>query len=254
MRISIIGSGNTAFALAGSLHKAGFRLEEIIGRNRTATRKLAALADARPVYNISHASDAASLFFICVRDEAIGSIADSLDVSPQYIVHTSGATDIQSLSRFKSPGIFYPVNTLTSSSPLIPAGTSIAVESPDRKLLATLKKIAKGIQCIPYDMNSASRLIVHLSAVFANNFTNSLYQVSYDLLKSNDLDPRILFPLIRSTAANAVVAEPATVQTGPAVRNDIITMKKHLGLIGDAQVRKAYKLLSSLILQQQADR
>src|SRR5690606_15948426 len=82
---------------------------------------------------------------------------------------------------------------------------------------------------------SQQRLALHVSAVFANNFTNALYQIAYDILKQADLDFELIIPLIRETAEKIQNHVPEQVQTGPAIRNDGKTINTHLQFLSDRE-------------------
>ena len=64
------------------------------------------------------------------------------------------------------------------------------------------------------------------------------HHLSFDLLK----------PLIMETAEKVQGALPVDVQTGPALRNDEVTMQRHLDLIKDAPtLTQVYETLSNSI-------
>jgi len=59
-----------------------------------------------------------------------------------------------------------------------------------------------------------------------------------------------LRPLILETAQKVQQQLPASVQTGPAVRNDQITMAAHLQMLeGQPQLQEMYGLLSQGIIK-----
>ena len=45
------------------------------------------------------------------------------------------------------------------------------------------------------------------------------------------LDPKIILPLVSETANKLVQLRPIEAQTGPAIRKDMVTIKKHLHLL-----------------------
>ena len=101
-------------------------------------------------------------------------------------------------------------------------------------------------------MNSKNRFAVHVAAVFANNFVNSLYQASYDILEKNNLSFDIIKPLLETTLNNALLNKPQLVQTGPAKRNDQLTIKHHLAFLKkNPDLKNIYSQLNKLIIKQQ---
>ena len=249
MNITIIGSGNVGSALALSLNKSGHRLVEIAGRNKRSVTALAKKVKSVPVTDLKKLSPA-DLFIICVFDQNIAAAASQIPFTDIPVVHTSGATSMEVLKRFKSCGVLYPVNTITKGA-ISFAGTPFCINSNSSKLTGLLKSIVKDLQGKASIITDRQRFIIHLAAVFANNFSNALFQSAYTLLQKEKLPFSILQPLIETTVANIKTNKPAAIQTGPALRGDAATMKKHLQLLEkDAELKKVYRILSALILKQ----
>ncbi len=93
--------------------------------------------------------------------------------------------------------------------------------------------------------DSTQRQSSHVT--FPTTFTPSRAK----LLEKEGLDFGILGPLVLETAAKAVATDnPAAVQTGPAVRGDTVTMRRHEAILArenDERYNKIYKLLSESI-------
>ena len=249
MNITIIGSGNVGSALALSLSKSGHRIMEIGGRNKKTVAALAKKVKASTVTDLKKISPV-DLIIICVNDQQLVDVAATIPFTTIPVVHTSGATSINVLKRFKICGVLYPVNTITKDHTSF-AGTPFCIDSNSTKLTSSLKLVVKDLQGKASIITDRQRFIIHLAAVFANNFSNALFQSAYDLLKKEKLSFSLLQPLIETTVANIKTNNPVTVQTGPALRGDTVTMKKHLQLLEkDAELKKVYQLLSALILKQ----
>jgi hypothetical protein len=89
---------------------------------------------------------------------------------------------------------------------------------------------------------------LHLSAVLVNNFSNHLYTLAKDYCAQQELDFRLLFPLIKETADRLEAGDPTGWQTGPAVRNDEATMQQHLQLLeSNPTLANIYQLFSESI-------
>ena len=87
---------------------------------------------------------------------------------------------------------------------------------------------------------------MHTAAVFVNNFTNHLFKNGKDICNTYNIPFEILHPLIFETAEKIKYLSPVQAQTGPAIRNDEITIKNHLNLLDENQ-QKIYKLLTKSI-------
>ncbi len=101
--------------------------------------------------------------------------------------------------------------------------------------------------CIVAD--SKTRKALHVSAIFACNFTNHLYAVSSSILKDHNLSFDYLKPLIKETVDKAMLMEPKQAQTGPAVRNDFLIIREHKKFLNyKKQYKRLYKNLSESII------
>ena len=126
----------------------------------------------------------------------------------------------------------------------------MCIESKDAALGKTLQELAQTISNKVYFIDSAKRKTLHLAAVFACNFPNYLYNIAQQLLAKQEIDFELLRPLILETAEKVQQSLPADVQTGPAIRNDEITMRNHLQLLNDEpQLQQLYTLLSQGIIK-----
>jgi len=68
------------------------------------------------------------------------------------------------------------------------------------------------------------------------------------MLNKNNLDLKLLLPLLKQTLKKLDTLSPKEAQTGPAIRNDLITMSKHLKLLADEpELKDIYEALSESI-------
>jgi hypothetical protein len=73
--------------------------------------------------------------------------------------------------------------------------------------------------------------------------------LAHTLLTKHHTDPLLLAPLIRETTRKALQSEdPGTVQTGPAIRGDEVTIKKHLEILQESpEWKEIYAMISRSI-------
>jgi predicted short-subunit dehydrogenase-like oxidoreductase (DUF2520 family) len=119
-------------------------------------------------------------------------------------------------------------------------------QTSEKKLTAFAETLTNKI----FQVNSYQRKIIHLSAIFAGNFTNFMYAVAEDLLTENNLPMDLILPIIRKTASNARHGNIFGLQTGPAIREDITTLEAHLDFLSDKQgFRDIYQIISENIIK-----
>ena len=99
-----------------------------------------------------------------------------------------------------------------------------------------------------YEIDDQQRTILHVAAVFVNNFSNRLFQIAEEILEKEQLDFELLKPLLLETARKAVDHTPSKMQTGPAIRGDWATIERHLAYLKEhPQHRELYHMLSRSI-------
>lgn len=239
----IIGSGNVAAILGKALSDAGVRITAVYSRNKEHASSLAKILET-DVLNDAHIPEGTDLVLIAVSDEAIPLVSAGLSTSA-LVVHTSGSTDMQVLKHHPKHGVFYPLQSLSKDKKISLANIPLLIEANDTDSLEALKNIASRISSDVTEVTSAQRKIVHLAAVFANNFTNHLYVIAKQLLEDHKLSFDLMKPLIKNTAEKVMQSDPYDMQTGPALRNDTRTIQAHLELLKSfPDYRQLYEILS----------
>jgi predicted short-subunit dehydrogenase-like oxidoreductase (DUF2520 family) len=115
-------------------------------------------------------------------------------------------------------------------------------------VLTELQTIALSISNNCHLASSEQRIKLHVAAVFACNFGNYFYTLSSNLLENEGLPFDVLKPLIEETAHKIIHLHPYDAQTGPARRNDTDTMKKHLDMLKDENLKVLYQNISERII------
>ena len=249
MKVAIIGSGNVATHLANALVSANVEVNEIWSYQYKNAKLLADAIGAKAIDPISAIDLSADICLIAIKDDHVAEIATQLKGFKGIVAHTSGAVDLTVFEGISiNYGVFYPLQTFSKSKDVSFETIPICLEANNEDTLLNLKKLALKLSKTVVEVNSEKRRILHLSAVFACNFTNHLYAMAEEILAEHQLDFELIRPLILETAAKVQTALPINVQTGPAVRNDEQTMKKHQQLLlQQPQLLEIYKTLSESI-------
>jgi predicted short-subunit dehydrogenase-like oxidoreductase (DUF2520 family) len=245
--VSFIGSGNVAYQLAPALKNCGYNIEKIIARNPKTGKSLAKKVGATYTNDFSSIEDITGIIIIAVNDDAIADVVNKLPAfKKMLVIHTSGATDIEVLSKFKNRGVLWQIQTIQARSKVDFKKVPLVVEANNPTSKKQVIQLAKSLSNEVHSLTSEQRRVLHLGAVFVNNFPNHLYFLAEQLLKKHKLPFSIYAPLILSTAHNGI-ENPKLAQTGPAKRNDKKSMTNHLSILDENNMKKIYKLLSESI-------
>jgi len=246
--ITFIGAGNVAWHLATALHHKGFSILEIWNRTPDAARELAEQVRSRAALSLTSLLPA-DLYIMAVTDSALPEISAGINFHDRLVVHTAGSVPMNILSGVSEyHGVLYPLQTFSKNTPLQLKEVPFCVEASDEVSLDALVNLAGALSQKVLKTGSNDRLLLHVAAVFASNYTNLMYTLAKDILDSNNLSFELLKPLITETARKAVAASPELVQTGPAKRNDQPVIEKHLEILGSMpEYAEIYRLLARRI-------
>jgi predicted short-subunit dehydrogenase-like oxidoreductase (DUF2520 family) len=247
-KITILGAGNVGSHLSIAFSQAG---HEVVLWNRT-PHKSAEIANNHRVSqlaHISHIEQSTDMVIICVNENAIDHICTEIPPFNGILVHTAGSVHVEALQKFSHKhGVIYPLQTFTSNRSLTYHNIPLFIEGSSKEVEKHLAHICSSVfRNIQY-INSVQRAHLHLAAVFACNFVNASLMGAQEIAENNNLNFRIFDALIHETIDKLKVSDPHENQTGPAIRNNTIIIKKHKELLcKHKHLRKVYKWMSQYI-------
>ena len=247
--IVLIGAGNVATHLGLALKKSKHNIVQVYSKHMLSAKTLADKLKCQAISSLTEITLNADIYIIAVKDDAIAEVAKQLNLKDKIVVHTSGSVSIEALQNSsKNYGVFYPLQTFSKDKKVDFKKVPLCLETNNSKTFKTIEALANSISNNTQKISSEQRLTIHIAAVFACNFSNHLYAIANELLKSNKLSLDILKPLIEETAEKIKNNPPVKMQTGPAIRGDKKTMEKHLKQLTDNKQKQLYKLISSSII------
>ena len=245
IRVVLLGTGNVsthlyrAFSASKEIH-----VVQVYNHSEESLRPFFSKTNTTTSLEDLHSAD---IHIIALKDDKIPVIAAQLENVGGLVVHTSGAVALDVLKNISKSGVFYPLQTFSKQKEIAYSEIPFCVEAENPEDLEVLKKLAKSISAQAYEISSAQRKKLHLAAVFVSNFVNHMYVTGEEICIENAIPFEILKPLIKETAQKALISSPATVQTGPAIRNDQSTIDAHLKLLSSAENNQIYQLLTNAI-------
>ncbi|MEM1001832.1 MAG: DUF2520 domain-containing protein [Bacteroidota bacterium] len=189
----------------------------------------------------------ADVYIISVSDDAIGSLSSQLPFENRLVVHTSGTSSIHDLDKKLSRGVLYPLQSFTTGRDIEFGKVPMCIEALNKEHYQLLKRITDALGATSYKINTDQRKTLHLSAVFVNNFGNQLFRIAHELSDAKNINFDILKPLIEETAVKVQDISPYMAQTGPALRGDKKTIKRHLKALEKSPHKNIYELLTQSI-------
>jgi len=257
-RIAIVGTGSLGSALAVSLSQAGYTIDSVIARSQGASlRKAQGLAKkvgARTAV-VSTATGRANLFWFCVPDAEIrGAAAAIVEQFPwkgRVALHSSGALTSDELSALRERGAavasVHPLMTFVRGSRPALTGVSFAIEG-DAAAVRVARRIVKDLGGQAYPIRKADKAAYHAWGTFASPLLTALLatteQVGMTAGVNRTAVRRRVIPILLQTLANYAALGAPSAFSGPIVRGDIDTVKRHLRVL--RKVPAAHEVYSAL--------
>lgn len=233
MKVVIIGTGNVATILGRLLYSKGFQITTIVGRDYEQTKKLAHLLSADFELKLQNLKDEADCYMIAVSDSAIPIVAKQLNnFTNKLVFHTAGSVSMNTIGIVSSNiGVLWPIQSLrkeVSQIPEIPCVIDANNEDAYQQLLVFGRAISNTNISRAMDIE---RKKIHLAAVITSNFSNHLFTLVDNYCKVEKIPFDLLYPIIYETFNRMKTQNPATLQTGPAIRKDWETILEHERLL-----------------------
>lgn len=246
LKIVMIGAGNLAYHLSKALSEANHQILQVFSRTISSAEILAKQICADAICDLKMLDHGADLYIIAASDMAIAQIVEQFDFNNKRVVHTAGSVPISVFnSEIQNSGVFYPLQSFSKARNVNFKEVPICIESNNQQFELFLMDLAKQLSESTWCINSIQRKQLHLSAVFANNFVNHLYFIANEIISKANIDFKILHPLIIETAHKLLELGPKSSQTGPALRNDTESLKKHLELLSSTpEYQDIYKIIT----------
>jgi predicted short-subunit dehydrogenase-like oxidoreductase (DUF2520 family) len=254
--IAILGPGTVGGALARSLHAA--RRKVIVGgRDPDKSQQLAGQIDTDAA-GMDEAARSAGVSVLTVRDDAIEAVCEALaEVGcwgpGDVVLHCSGALDSSILSAARQAGAgagsWHPLQTFPAGEMVASlAGVPFFAEG-DGPAVARASELTSALGGTFHEIAPHGKALYHAAAVMACNYVSTLLEASEALMSQAGIEPgetrKAMAPLTRRTVENAACSGPVDTLTGPIVRGDAETVRKHLaamqgaGLEGLAELYRA---------------
>ncbi|HEX6534211.1 MAG TPA: DUF2520 domain-containing protein [Gemmatimonadaceae bacterium] len=255
-RIFVLGAGRAGRGLARALRASGVEVVGVHGRHEPGGE------DGVTVGAIPPALARASVALVTVRDAQIDGALDELlaaGLAPGTVVlHASGSAEPAALARVRAAGhpsgTFHPLVPIAdpARAPEMLRGAWIGIDGDAAARDAAIR-LAERLGAHPLDIPPGEKARYHAAAVMVSNFPVVLLYLGERLLVEAGLDPRVahraLHPLFSAMADNLRVHRGPRALTGPLVRGDADTVRRHLvALASDPEALAAYRALSRAAL------
>jgi predicted short-subunit dehydrogenase-like oxidoreductase (DUF2520 family) len=252
-RVFILGAGRVGTGLARAMRAAGVEVVGLHGRRAQPD------PDRITGGTLPPELARATVVYVTVRDAQLEETLSALATAPlapgTVVLHASGSAEPAALDALRARG--YPAGTCHPLLPFVdPAraaanlrGAWFGVDG-DAPARAAAREIATALGARALEIPPGEKVRYHAAAVFASNFPALLMASGEKLLATIGLPPddarQALMPLFAAAAENVRERPSAQALTGPIVRGDVETVRRHLAALASTpELLALYRSLSS---------
>jgi predicted short-subunit dehydrogenase-like oxidoreductase (DUF2520 family) len=257
--IAIIGPGKVGTALGVLARRAGWSVRGVaggrVGRARAATETI---GDARTGSPADVASTA-GLVLLTVPDDAVRDVCEELSAAGAVgegtvVAHCSGALDSEVLSTARdlgaAVGSMHPLQTFPTVEAAIERmlGTFFFIEG-DEGAVEALEAFASAVGGRPVRIDARAKPLYHAAAVLACNYLTALLDAALAAAQQAGIERGVaaeaMEPLVRATLDNVFALGPERALTGPIVRGDGETVRRHLRALAGGELDGLYRAVGA---------
>jgi predicted short-subunit dehydrogenase-like oxidoreductase (DUF2520 family) len=261
-RIAIVGAGNLGSALALALRRAGYAIDMIVAhprRSQVHARMLARRVGARVTASL--AGSRLDVVWICVPDAEIARAAETLATQIEWkgriALHSSGALKGDALSALRARGAkvasAHPLMTFVVGSRASLAGVPFAIEG-DARAVDVARRVVRDLGGKAYAIRKSEKAAYHAWGTFASPLLTALLAATEQVAAAAGVRGKAargrMAPILRQTIENYVSLGAARGFSGPIIRGDVETVKKHLRVLRQRPIaRDVYLALARAALE-----
>lgn len=260
MKFGFIGAGKVGFSLGKYLADNNQRVVGYYSEFKEDVLEAAEFTGSNSYLQLEQLVKDSEVLFLTVPDgmiEAVWNQIKETDISGKIICHTSGALSSEVFSDISERGGFgFSIHPLFAVSDKYHSykelsGSYFTIEGSKEKVedMRALFESFGNTVCI---ISKKDKVKYHGAAAIASNLVVGLIGLSEQLLVECGFDKEsahnALSPIIKGNVEHIINDGCEKALTGPIERNDITTVKKHLGVLeGDSFA--AYKAVSRQVLK-----
>ncbi len=230
-KIVILGTGNVGHHLACAFSAAGHQVT-IWNRTVENIKQTISACNAKILNKPELIDNKTDFCILALNEDGIVSVCKQIPPIQGILLHTAGSVPIDILKPFATHyGVLYPFQTFSKERKLDYSKIPVFTEGSDLQAIKTINSISTGVFGTVSELDSLNRSYLHLAAVFACNFVNASLMAAQEISETYSVDFNHLMPLIEETIEKNKNNNPVSNQTGPAVRNNMSVIEKHIEMI-----------------------
>jgi predicted short-subunit dehydrogenase-like oxidoreductase (DUF2520 family) len=255
IKATIIGAGNVGVTLAKKLDQVG-DYEMIAHSNKSRYNALENGLQAIKLTDWSNAEFEGEIIIICVKDSNIDEVVRQLvekysdQLNNKLVFHTSGTLAKECLNELLVYGAriasAHPFQTFYFNEAKVLNNIAWGIDS-EKKDFEEISRFIKVIDGKAIKLSAESvnkKALYHISAVAASNFMALSIDLAKEIAEDANIDASLFLPqILETTLQNNLrqLGNENSAITGPVVRGEVETIKRHIEALGQSINAVIYK-------------
>lgn len=264
LQVAIVGAGSLGSALTLALRDAGVHISEVVQREeplKASTRKLARIVGATPA-RLPDALFNAQVTWLCVNDAAISEVAAEMSAHGDWlgkvVFHSSGALTSDELIPLQRAGAHtasvHPMMSFVRGVKPNLAGVTFAIQG-DEPAVKVAIQIVRRLRGRIVQIEKKNKPLYHAWGAFASPLIVAELSAADRIASALGLDSetarKTIAPILRQTIENYIEHGAAGAFSGPIVRGDVDTVRRHLSVLKKIPVAEdVYRALAEAALRE----
>jgi len=179
------------------------------------------------------------IVWLTVPDDSIAEVSRALAASQswkgKFVFHSSGALTSDELASLQKQGAkvasVHPMMTFVRGAAPEMAGVSFSLEG-DAAAIRVARTIVESLDASAFVISKENKVLYHVFGSFASPLVIALMAVMEQVaaaggIRKQEIKP-VMVPLLWQTLRNYLKKDAAAAFSGPLVRGDVATVRKHL--------------------------
>jgi predicted short-subunit dehydrogenase-like oxidoreductase (DUF2520 family) len=254
LSITIVGPGSLGGALAETLHRFRYTIDEIVYRGDPKRAKEIGRRSGAKAISFQDASFDSTLVWICVGDADIKTTAQALrkrmNCKGKVVFHSSGASSSDELATLRKAGAsvasVHPMMSFVRSAEPSFVGVPFALEG-DAAAVMLAGAISKQLGGKSFPLKKKDKPLYHALGAFSSPLLISQLAAAERIGRKLGLKPEqtrnVIAPIVLKSIRNYFEHGPAKAFSGPIRRGDVETIARNLVALkrvrGTAEIYRA---------------
>ena len=261
MNIGFIGAGRVGCTIGRYLADAGIAIEGYYSRSKESADIAATFTNTRSFESIEDLVKSCDTIFLTTSDSAIENVwncIDRFDLKDKVISHFSGSLSSDIFFRIEATGAYgcsiHPMYAFSDKFTSYKKFNNVCLtmEGSSEAVSRMNSLFGERLGHKIFTLDSKDKIKYHAAAAFASNYMVGLMQNAINLMSEcgfSEKDTFELFaPLVKNNIAAMLKNGTVSALTGPAERNDIGTVRKHLQALDGTDAEDVYRAVGKTIV------